>query len=290
MPFPLAPLLAALAAPVLGVLVGIPALRVRGVNLAVITLSLALVLEKMVFNNPDVTQYQGRPLTAESPEAFGIGLGPFDSFVLGDDKIPSPVFGVFVLICASLICLGVANLRRSATGRRMLAVRSNEAAAAAAGVDVARVKLSAFALSSFVAGLGGALLCYQAGGVLSPQGFAALQSLNLLAVAYLGGIASIGGAVIAGITILGGLATVLFEKVVHIEEWQELASGFGLIVVAVIHPTGVAGAMRERWAAHKRRRAVADQSSPGSAGATRADHAPAATATTSALGPSELAR
>ncbi len=253
-PFPLAPLLAALAATVLGVLVGIPALRVRGVNLAVITLSLAVVLEKMVFNNPTVTQYEARPLTADSPKLFGIGLGPFDSFFLGDDKIPSPVFGVLVLIVTCLMCLAVANLRRSTTGRRMLAVRSNEAAAAAAGVHVARVKLSAFALSSFVAGLGGALLAYQAGGRLSPQGFAALQSLSLLAVAYLGGIASIGGAMIAGITILGGLATVLFEKVVHIEAWQELASGLGLIVVAVLHPTGVAGALYEQRAKRRRRR------------------------------------
>lgn len=252
-PFPLAPVLSALAATALGVLVGVPALRVRGVNLAVITLSLALVLEKMVFNNPTATQHDARPLTAHSPRMFGIGLGPFDPFLLGDDKIPSPVFGLLVLVVTCLMCLAVANLRRSTTGRRMLAVRSNEAAAAAAGVHVARVKLSAFALSSFVAGLGGALLAYQAGGRLSPQGFAALQSLSLLAVAYLGGIASIGGAIIAGITILGGLATVLFEKIVHIEAWQELASGLGLIVVAVMHPTGVAGALYEQRRARRRR-------------------------------------
>jgi len=246
-PFPIAPILAALAATVLGVLVGIPALRVRGVSLAVITLSLAVVLEKMVFNNPTVTQYEGRPLAAHPPRMFGVGLGPFDAFFLGDDKIPSPVFGVLVLVVACLMCLAVANLRRSTTGRRMLAVRSNEAAAAAAGVNVARVKLTSFAMSSFVAGLGGALLAYQAGGRLSEQGFAALQSLSLLAVAYLGGIASVGGAIIAGITILGGLATVLFEKVVHIEAWQELVSGLGLIIVAVIHPSGVAGALREQF-------------------------------------------
>lgn len=264
-PFPLAPLLAALAATVLGVLVGIPALRVRGVNLAVITLSLALVLERMVFNNPTVTQHDTRPLQADPPELFGIGLGPFDSFFLGDDKIPSPVFGVFVLVCTALLCLAVANLRRSTTGRRMLAVRSNEAAAAAAGVDVARVKLTAFALSSFVAGIGGALLAYQAGGRLSPQGFAALQSLNLLAVAYLGGIASVGGAVVAGATILGGVATVLFEKVVHIEAWQELAGGLGLIVVAVIHPTGVAGALYDKRLARRRRRASGHAPDPSPA-------------------------
>jgi branched-subunit amino acid ABC-type transport system permease component len=267
-PFPIAPLLAALAAAALGVLVGIPALRVRGVNLAVITLSLALVLERMVFNNPTATQHNAQPIQADSPKLFGVGLGPFDPFVLGDDKIPSPVFGVFVLVCTALMCLAVANLRRSTTGRRMLAVRSNEAAAAAAGVDVARVKLTAFALSSFIAGLGGALLAYQAGGRLSPQGFAALQSLNLLAVAYLGGIASVGGAVVAGVTILGGVATVLFEKVVHIEAWQELAGGLGLIIVAIVHPTGVAGAIHDKRVARRRRRSGAHSIAASSPNAT----------------------
>jgi len=206
-----------------------------------------------VFNNPTWTQQDGRPLQAAPPKLFGIGLGPFDPFFYGDSKIPSPTFGIFVLIITALMCLAVANLRRSTTGRRMLAVRSNEAAAAAAGVHVARVKLSAFALSSFVAGIGGALLAYQAGGRLSPQGFAALQSLNILAVAYLGGIASVGGAVIAGVTLLGGVATVLFQKLVHIQAWQELAGGLGLILVAVLNPTGVAGALREQVAAIRRR-------------------------------------
>jgi branched-chain amino acid transport system permease protein len=255
MPFPFSVLVAAIGSTMLGVLVGIPALRVRGVNLAVITLSLALVLDRMIFNNPTWTQKNHTPLQAASPKLFGIGLGPFDPYFFGDHKIPSPTFGVFVLVITSLVALGVMNLRRSTTGRRMLAVRSNEAAAAAAGVNVARVKLAAFALSSFVAGLGGALLAYQAGGRLSPQGFAALQSLNILAIAYLGGIASVGGAVVAGLTILGGVATVLFQKVVHIQPWQELAGGLGLILVAVMNPTGVAGALLERQTAFRRRRA-----------------------------------
>jgi branched-chain amino acid transport system permease protein len=160
------------------------------------------------------------------------------------------------LVVTLIVCLAVVNLRRSTTGRRMLAVRSNEAAAAAAGIDVVRVKLTAFAIASFIAGLGGALLAYQAGGRLSPQGFAALQSLNLLAVAYLGGIASLGGAVLAGLTILGGVVTVFTEKVVHVGPWQELASGLGLILVAVMHPTGVAGTLRDGVAAWHRRRAA----------------------------------
>jgi branched-chain amino acid transport system permease protein len=253
-PFPFAPLLAATAATVLGVIVGLPAVRVRGVNLAVITLSLALVVDRMVLNNATLTQHGGRPLQADPPELFGIGLGPFSPFFIGDDDIPTPTFGLVVLFVTVIVCFAVANLRGSTTGRRMLAVRSNEAAAAAAGVDVVRTKLAAFAMASFIAGLGGALLAYQVGGRLSPQGFSALQSLNVLAVAYLGGIASFGGAVLAGLTILGGVVTIFSEKIVHVGPWQELAGGLGLVFVAVMHPTGMAGALRDALTARRRRR------------------------------------
>jgi branched-chain amino acid transport system permease protein len=254
-PFPFAPLLAALAATALGVIVGLPAVRVRGVNLAVITLSLALVVDRMVLNNSTLTQHDGRPLQADPPELFGIGVGPFHSFFIGDDDIPTPTFGVLVLVLTVAVAFGVANLRGSTTGRRMLAVRSNEAAAAAAGVNVVRTKLTAFAIASFVAGLAGALLAYQTGGRLSPPGFAAFQSLNLLAVAYLGGIASFGGAVFAGLTILGGVVTIFSEKIVHVGPWQELAGGLGLVFVAVMHPTGMAGALRDAVSSRRRRRA-----------------------------------
>jgi branched-chain amino acid transport system permease protein len=213
-----------------------------------------VVIDRMVLNNSTVTNHDGAPMQAEAPSLLGVGLGPFDPFFFGDDKIPTATFGIFVLVVTALVCLAVANLRRSTTGRRMLAVRSNEAAAAAAGVDVVRTKMAAFAIASFIAGLGGALLAYQAGGRLSPQGFAALASLNVLAVAYLGGITSIGGAVLAGVTILGGIVTVFSDKVVHVGPWQELLAGVGLVAVAVLHPDGMAGAFRETIEQKRRRR------------------------------------
>src|SRR5262249_56529856 len=94
------------------------------------------------------------------PKIFGLDLGPYGPFRGVDGKIPSPVFGFFVLTMALALGLLVANLRRSSLGQRMLAVRSNERAAAAAGINVRNVKLAAFGISSFIASVAGALHGY----------------------------------------------------------------------------------------------------------------------------------
>ena len=112
------------------------------------------------------------------------------------------------MIVARRAVLAVANLRRSATGLRWLAVRSNERAAAAAGINVSATKLGAFAVSSFLAGLGGALLAYELP-ALSPQQFLVVGALAVLALCYLGGIATMSGALIAGVLASGGLLTQL---------------------------------------------------------------------------------
>ena len=103
-------------------------------------------------------------------------------------------YPAFVLIVLILVALMVGNLRRSGAGRRMLAVRDNERAAAVAGVNVAAVKLQAFALSGSIAALAGGLVAYSNPFfVTSNQGYAVMPSITLLTVAYIGGIASISG-------------------------------------------------------------------------------------------------
>src|SRR6202012_3290575 len=104
--------------------------------------------------------------------------------------------------------IAVSNLRRSGTGRRMLAVRANDRAAAAAGVNVAAVKLQAFGLSAFIAGVAGAMMSYQqAGGKLSFDMFNPTASILLLAFAFIGGISTVAGAVLAGLATTGGLVS-----------------------------------------------------------------------------------
>src|SRR3954454_13169733 len=141
-PFPIAPLLAALVAAGVGVVAALPALRVRGVNLAVVTLASAVTLEEMAFKNSAISGGSAGALVP-SPSLFGVKFGPTNRFLFGSDKIPTAGFGLALLAVVVVICLAVVNLRRGATGRRFLAVRSNERAAAAAGIDVGRTKLLA---------------------------------------------------------------------------------------------------------------------------------------------------
>ena len=104
---------------------------------------------------------------------------------------------VFVIVVVAVCVIVVANLRRSTTGLRWLAVRSNERAAAAAGVDVTSMKFLAFGVASALAGVGGVLTAYQLTR-LSPDVFLVFGALATLALLYLGGVGRITGALIAG--------------------------------------------------------------------------------------------
>ncbi len=153
---------------------------------------------------------------------------------------PRPAFGILTVVVLALCAVAVANLRRGSTGIWFLAVRSNERAAAAAGIDVRRTKLAAFGVSSFLAGIGGCLLAYQRQ-ALSVSSFAVFESLALLAMTYLAGIASVGGALLAGAFAKGGLLTMALGQ--ESSRYQFALNGVALMVVAVLYPNGLTGAM-----------------------------------------------
>ncbi|HVW44405.1 MAG TPA: ABC transporter permease [Amycolatopsis sp.] len=250
--FPLAPLLGALVATLFGIVAAIPALRVRGVTLAIVTMAAALAIENFVFKNPTLGGgVQGAPVP--SPTFLGLDFGPSTAASFGDGKLPNPVFGVFCIAIVGLLALAAANLRRSGTGRRMLAVRSNELAASAAGIDVPKTKLAAFAVAAFVAGCAGVLSGYRFGSV-TPEYFGGLASITLLAFAVLGGISRIGGAVVGGLIIQGGLIVHFFLRLGVPEHLITLIGGIGLVATAVLHPDGIAGVPRQIRRALGRRR------------------------------------
>ena len=147
-----------------------------------------------------------------------------------------------------LVCgLAVANLRKGATGLSWLAVRANEQAAAAAGVNVRGAKLSGFALSAMLAGLGGCLLAYQRL-ALSADSFSVFSSLSLVALTYLAGIAAMSGSLTAGLLApVGLLAIVMGQDVGNPSEYQFAISGLLLVVMAVIYPDGITGFIRSTW-------------------------------------------
>lgn len=239
-PFPLAPLLAALVATAFGVLVGVPALRVRGVNLAIVTLAGGIALSELLFKNPSfVGDVRTGGAKVRPPH-----LGPLDLGLQTAGDPYRPHFGVFVTVVVALLALAVANLRRAATGRAMLAVRGNENAAAAAGVNVAATKLMAFGVSSFIAGVGGTLLAYRFGSI-SDASFGLFASLTLLAFAYVGGITSVAGALVAGAVCAGGIGFKAMDSLwahagVRFGRWELVVGAVGLVVTAVKNPDGLA--------------------------------------------------
>src|SRR3954471_8644469 len=122
-------------------------------------------------------------------------LGPPARFPVNGSSVPSPVFGLVCTVVVVALGMFVAALRRSDLGARMLAVRSNERAAAGAGIDVRAVKLAGFGVSSFIAGVAGALYAYNFGSVTAGR-FGIVTALAFVAFAYLGGITTVSGAIV----------------------------------------------------------------------------------------------
>jgi branched-subunit amino acid ABC-type transport system permease component len=241
-PFPFATLGAALVATVLGVLVGLPITRVRGMSLAVASLAIAVAIEGLVLASPS---FSGGPagMSAPRPTLFGVDLG---IGALGDANF-RPAFGFTVLVVLVLTCAGVANLRRNRTGLRWLAVRANERAAAAAGIDVTRAKLGAFAVSSFLAGLCGVFMAYSAT-TLSPTSFMVIGALVAVSLTYLAGVSSISGALVAGALTQAGIFTALTSDLAggSADDYVFAISGVLLIVTAITAPEGITGLWRDR--------------------------------------------
>ena len=236
-PFPISPILGAIGATILGLIVGVPALRIRGIQLAVVTMALGVALGTILFTNRWFIGNTGA-LPIEAPDLFGVNLAAN----VGTD-FNRWEYGIMLLIVTALCAVFVVNIRRSGTGLRFLAIRANERAAAACGVNGAAVKLQAFAFSSFLAGLGGAMMAYLRGQI-SGESFSVFASLALLAFAYLGGIGSVSGALVAGVIAPGGLAVALIAKGFSgdsIGTYANLVGGVGLILTAILNTDGIAG-------------------------------------------------
>jgi ABC-type branched-subunit amino acid transport system ATPase component/ABC-type branched-subunit amino acid transport system permease subunit len=217
---PAAVLIGALVTALAAVVVGTPALRMRGLFLAVSTLALAVampwVLTRSVFVDPDHPSPQLR-----RPTIGGLSLAPQRTYYY-------VCLAVFVLVV-----LVVSRVRASGLGRSLLAVRDNELAAAAMGLSPTRVKLFAFALSGGVAGLGGGVLV----GLLvqfSEDSFLATDSLSMVAIAVVGGLASITGTILGSLFVIGLPA--LFPDNAEI---GLLTSGAGLLVLLLYFPGGL---------------------------------------------------
>ncbi len=239
LPWPIAAVLGVTVAVIVGMVLGLPALRIRGVQLAVVTIAAAIALQTLYLENDQLTGLRaGAPAEVSKPTFFGIDISPVGTGGLSDRT----AFTIFTLVVLMACAIAVANIRLTGTGRRFLAVRANERAAAAAGVSIAPTKLLAFGIASALAGIAGVMFAFQQQNVSSAS-FVFQLGLAYLAFAYLGGITSINGAIVGGLLVPASVVAVTsnyFFQNTSIDRYNAMLGGLGLIVTAIIHPEGIA--------------------------------------------------
>lgn len=236
--FPLSLLIAAFFATAIGVLIGVAALRFRGAQLAIVTLAAAVAVQAFVFDNAYFTSLSGNPISR--PSLFGYNLA-----VEQGRNVARLQFGFLVLVILVLVVAGLLRWALGRTGRAWLAVRSNERAAASAGISVTTTKITGFALSAFLAGVAGCLVGYSQG-QLSTGSFQVDTGILIFATAFLGGITSIGGAMVAGAIAPLGVVYVLLNNHISFGEYYSLIAGIGLIITVTNNPDGIAGKLAEQ--------------------------------------------
>ena len=215
-----------------GLVFAVPALRTRGVNLAVVTLGLGFLVSEVVFANPN---YLGGQLDG------GTRIGRVKLFGIEVDAFNHPhAWAAVSLVCFVLLALLVANLRRSRTGRRLIAVRTNERAAASLGISVFGVKLYAFAVASGLAAVAGILVGFQ-GQVITYTEFNIFASINSLGHAVIGGLGYVLGAVFGAPNAIGGFGTRIIEDWIGLEnQWDLIIGSVILFVILIVHQNGIA--------------------------------------------------
>jgi len=236
-PWPLASVVGILVAIAVGLILAVPALRIRGVQLAVVTIAAAISLMKLFFDNPAATKLQGgASYVFQPPTFFGVDIGSTSENGLPD----SPKFALFCLVVLAGLCVIVANLRRGSSGRRFLAVRANERAAASAGINVSGTKFLAFGIASGLAGVAGVMMAFQTSATAATNWEYGI-GLSALAFAYLGGITSINGAILGGMIAGGGLVAEFgaFHSP-GLYSYTAILGGLGMILTAILHPAGQA--------------------------------------------------
>lgn len=247
-PLPVGIVLGTLGSALVGLVFAIPALRVRGATLAVVTLGLALSVEQVVFKNPKfVGGMAGTPVDPAS--FFGIKV---------DGINHADRYGIVAIVALALAAWVVSSVRASGVGRRLLAVRSNERAAMALGVHVARSKFYAFGLAAAIAGLGGVLMAFRYPSIQYGQ-FGPFASINLVSLALIGGVGFVSGAVLGAAMVPAGIINYLVSGVGNLEHWLLVASGVFLIITLISNPDGVSGDVVRRIARIRRGQARRDR-------------------------------
>lgn len=225
-----------LAAGTAGVVVGVPSLRLRGDYLAIVTLGFGEIIRISVESSPSIGGSQGFPLGVQSIPAYA--------------KLGWLLIGALIAISLTW------NLTYSSHGRALAAIREDEIAAEAVGVDTTRYKVLAFAVSAMITGLAGALYAHDATGGqhIDPGAFRLERSIDILVMVIFGGLGSITGAIVGGLFVgillellkelpnllgdAGGLGRILRDNAGNV---RLIIYALALILLMLLRPQGLLG-------------------------------------------------
>jgi branched-chain amino acid transport system permease protein len=234
-PFPFALICAGSLSAAVGMVVGLPALRVKGIYLGMATLSFGFIVEEIFARWEKVTGGNAG-IHIKAPDLFGFKADTGNSFYW---------LCLVITVASTFIIM---NLLRSPTGRAFVAIRDSEVSAQSMGINLARYKSMSFAISAGLAGIGGALYAHKLQ-FISPDQFSILQSIDLLLMVVVGGVGSIHGAFFGAIflitmpQLIAGVKDYLPAVIGQAPGLQGFVYGAVLIAFVLFEPLGLYG----RW-------------------------------------------
>ena len=235
LPFPFALALAGMLSAAVGVVVGLPALRVKGIYLGIATIAFAFIVEEVFARWESVTGGNSG-IHIKAPNLFGWELSSGEEFYF------------LCLVITVTVTLGILNLLRSSTGRAFVAIRDSEISAQSMGIHLARYKTLSFAISAALAGIAGALYAHKLQ-FISPDQFNIIQSIDLLLMVVIGGLGSVHGAFLGAIFLIAMPQLISMTKdylpavIGQAPGLQSLVYGAVLIAFVLGEPLGLYG----RW-------------------------------------------
>ena len=226
-----------------GVLLGFPVLRLRGDYLAIVTLAFGEIIRIVLLNWVSLTGGPNGITGIPRPTFFGLpfsmegGPGTFAGF-FGLEPSPTHrvVFLYYLILALALLTNWVSiRIRRQPIGRAWEALREDEVACRALGINIVTTKLTAFALGAMFGGFAGAFFATRQA-FISPESFTFIESAIILAIVVLGGLGSQIGIAVAAIVMIGG-----FEVFRDLDEWRMLVFGAAMVLIMVLRPRGLVG-------------------------------------------------
>jgi branched-chain amino acid transport system permease protein len=215
--FPIAVLAGGMAAALIGFVVALPSFKTRGDYLAIVTLAFLMIVKSAVEN----VNFLG------GPRGF-----------LGMEKLTTLPW---VFVWTVLSVWAIRNLVYSRFGRGILSIREDEIAAELSGVDTRRVKVVAFVVSSFFAGVAGALFAHLLQ-FINPRVFDIIKSTDILIMVYLGGVGSLGGSILGAV-----IYTFLLEVLRPLGVWRMVMMPLVLVFLMIYRPKGIMGMKELSW-------------------------------------------